>query len=56
MSEVIALSTSRMRDSDLRAIAIYLKDQKGDAQTADATATPDDKTMKAGAAIYADQC
>ena len=56
MSEVIALSTSRMRDSDLRAIAIYLKDQQGDAQTAGATAAPDDKTMKAGAAIYADQC
>ncbi len=55
MSEVIA-STSRMRDDDLRAIAIYLKDQKSDAQTAGATTAPDDKTMKAGAAIYADQC
>jgi mono/diheme cytochrome c family protein len=55
MSEVIA-STSRMSDADLRAIAIYLKDQKGDAQTLGATAAPDDKTMKVGAAIYADQC
>jgi mono/diheme cytochrome c family protein len=55
MSEVIA-STSRMRDADLRAIAIYLKDQKGDAQTAGVTTAPDDKMMKAGAAIYRDQC
>jgi mono/diheme cytochrome c family protein len=63
MSEVIALSTSRMNDSDLRAIAVYLKDQPGGTQTVgaraasdDKTAAPDDKIMKAGAAIYADQC
>jgi mono/diheme cytochrome c family protein len=56
MSEAIALSTSRMSGADLRAIAVYLKDQPGGTQSAGATAAPDDKAMKAGAAIYADQC
>jgi mono/diheme cytochrome c family protein len=62
MSEVIS-STSRMSDADLRAMAVYLKDQPGGTQTVgartapdDITATPADKIMKAGAAIYADQC
>lgn len=64
MSEVIT-STSRMTDADLRAIAVYLKDQPGGTQTVGArsapnaeiaTAAPDDKIMKVGAAIYADQC
>jgi mono/diheme cytochrome c family protein len=54
MSETLNLSTSHMRDSDLKAIAIYLKDQPG--QQEGAADSPDQATMKAGAQIYADEC
>ena len=43
-----------MSDSDLKAIAIYLKDQSGEKQSA--SSDPDEKTMKSGAEIYADEC
>ena len=60
MSETINLSTSKMRDDDLKAIATYLKDRPGDnsaqqSQAEDAPA-PDLATMNAGAQIYADEC
>jgi mono/diheme cytochrome c family protein len=55
MAEAIDLSTSRMTDDDVNAIATYLKSLPGDgkAQTAMAASTPE---MTAGGAIYRDQC
>ncbi|HZQ40597.1 MAG TPA: cytochrome c [Rhizomicrobium sp.] len=54
MAEVVERSTSQMNDSDLRAIAVYLKDQP----PADQPAAPaaDDASMKAGAVLYRDNC
>ncbi len=61
MSETLNLSTSKMSDPDLQAIAIYLKDQSGHQQTAAADPAasadpPDQSAMKAGEQIYADEC
>ena len=54
MSETLNLSTSHMSDPDLKAIAIYLKDQSAKEQ---ATPTaPEQVTMNTGAQIYADEC
>ena len=49
------LSSSRMSDEDLRAMATYLKSLPGrnDSGTPGA---PENKIMTAGAAIYADEC
>jgi mono/diheme cytochrome c family protein len=54
MSETLNLSTSHMRDDDLKAIAAYLKDQPG--QNDKQIAAPDQSVMKVGAQIYADEC
>ncbi len=54
MSETLNLSTSHMRDDDLRAIAVYLKDQPG--QTEKPSAAPDHSVMKIGEQIYVDEC
>jgi mono/diheme cytochrome c family protein len=54
MSETLHMSTSRMTEDDLKAIATYLKDQPGQAEAA--SPTPDQATMNAGAQIYADEC
>jgi mono/diheme cytochrome c family protein len=55
MAEVVSLSTAFMTDSDLKAIAVYLKSLS--AKTNGPTALPkDDPAMVAGAAIYRDQC
>jgi len=65
MSETINLSTSKLSDEDVRAIAVYLKDQPGDPfassahnnQAAAAPGTPPDQhIMRVGAQIYADEC
>ena len=58
MSETIGHSTSHMSDADLKAIAVYLKDQTGGKATVqlDAPATADQTVMKMGAKIYADEC
>ena len=59
MSETLNLSTSKMSDADLKAIAAYLKQPGGqERQTAaaDPSDPPDQKTMKSGAQIYADEC
>jgi mono/diheme cytochrome c family protein len=61
MSETVNLSTSKMDDDDLKAIAIYLKDRPGDAdhQQNEAQSAPlsaDRAPMKMGAQIYADEC
>jgi mono/diheme cytochrome c family protein len=57
MAETISQSTSHMTDADLRAIAIYLKDQpdRGTNENSPPVAS-DQPMMKAGAAIYADAC
>jgi len=54
MADEIAQSSSKMTDADLRAVAVYLKDQPGQAQAAPTAAS--DGVMKMGAAIYADEC
>jgi mono/diheme cytochrome c family protein len=57
MAETISQSTSHMNDADLRAIAVYLKDQPGG--NSDENQQPvasDQPVMKVGAAIYSDQC
>jgi mono/diheme cytochrome c family protein len=54
MSEMISLSTSHMTDADLRAIAVYLKDQPGPEPKAPPPA--DAGVMKMGKSIYADEC
>jgi mono/diheme cytochrome c family protein len=54
MSETLNLSTSHMTDADLKAIAIYLKDQPAGNQST--PPLPDEAKMKIGAKIYADEC
>jgi mono/diheme cytochrome c family protein len=54
MADEIAQSSSKMTDADLRAVAVYLKDQPGQAQATPTAAG--DSVMKMGAAIYADEC
>jgi mono/diheme cytochrome c family protein len=55
MGEVVSLSTTHMTDSDLNAIATYLKSLPG--KPGDASPPPvNDPAMTAGAAIYRDQC
>jgi len=56
MAEVVGYSTSRMSETDLRAIATYLKENGAAAPQTPATITPDDSRMRIGAAIYADSC
>jgi mono/diheme cytochrome c family protein len=56
MGEEVSLASSQMTDADLRAIAIYLKDQVGHGG---GNATPPagtDPVIAAGAAIYTDVC
>ncbi len=55
MSETLNLSTSRMTDADLKAIAVYLKDAPGQNDQA-APLASDQAAMKIGAKVYADQC
>jgi mono/diheme cytochrome c family protein len=56
MAEVIADSTSQMSESDLRAIATYLKDMPAPHAPSAQPVTTDDPAMRAGEAIYVDQC
>jgi mono/diheme cytochrome c family protein len=55
MAEVVAASTSKMSDADVRAIAVYLKDLPPGPAEPEVTAPPE-AGMKAGAAIYAHAC
>lgn len=55
MAEVVTLSTERMTDPDLRAIATYLKSLSGK-QDHPQTVSKEDAAMVSGAAIYRDQC
>jgi len=54
MGEVVDLSTSKLTDGDLHAIAIYLKGISGPAQQG--SPTPDKGVLTAGGAIYQDLC
>jgi mono/diheme cytochrome c family protein len=56
MAEEINLSTSHLRDDDLKAIATYLKSQPVAAPAQTQSLPADQPVMKAGAAIYADEC
>jgi mono/diheme cytochrome c family protein len=53
MGEVVELSTSKLTDGDLNAIAAYLKDVQGPASEA---SSPDKDILAAGEAIYRDLC
>ena len=54
MGEVVDLSTSRLTDRDLNAIATYVKDVSGRAQ--ENAGAPDKDVLTAGGAIYRDLC
>jgi mono/diheme cytochrome c family protein len=57
MAEAIVHSTSRMADSDLAAVATYLKElPAGDRSQEPAPISADTPQMRAGAAIYKDNC
>jgi mono/diheme cytochrome c family protein len=55
MAEAVSHSTSQMTDSDLAAIATYLKERSG-STAANSTAVVEQDTMRAGGAIYKDNC
>jgi mono/diheme cytochrome c family protein len=55
MAEAVSLSTSHMTDEDTRAIATYLKSLPGQ-ENGDKPLPADTGTMRAGSAIYRDQC
>jgi mono/diheme cytochrome c family protein len=55
MAEAVSLSTSHMTDADTGAIATYLKSLPG-REGSEAPLAADSATMKAGNAIYRDQC
>jgi mono/diheme cytochrome c family protein len=56
MSEVVAGSTSHMRDADLRAMAVYLKDHAPRDVGSRQPVSDQDRVMRAGQAIYLDNC
>jgi mono/diheme cytochrome c family protein len=55
MAEAVSLSTSHMTDEDTKAIATYLKSLPG-SDSGDKPMLADAGTMRAGGAIYRDQC
>jgi len=57
MAEVVQDSTSRMTEADLRAMAVYLKDQPVHGPPSPPVALPaDNPQMRTGAALYVDNC
>lgn len=56
MADVVATSTSRMSDDDVRAIAVYLKALPAGPSGPAIVSSPPEAEMKTGAAIYAHQC
>ena len=54
MAEGIAQSSSKLSDVDLRALAVYLKDQPG--QNKETPTAASTGVMKMGVAIYTDEC
>jgi mono/diheme cytochrome c family protein len=55
MSEVVVDSTSQLHDDDLHAIAVYLKSLP-EREEAPKPVADNDPAMRAGSAIFADQC
>ena len=55
MAEVVEQSTSHLTDADAHAIAVYLKSLPGD-EASNTKISAADPAMKAGQAIYHDQC
>jgi mono/diheme cytochrome c family protein len=56
MADVVQKSSSSMIDADLRAVATYLKEQPTPKEQSVQPVAASDPAMKAGAAIYADEC
>ncbi|HTW72206.1 MAG TPA: cytochrome c [Acetobacteraceae bacterium] len=56
MADEIEDSSSHMTTSDLRAIAVFLKDQPGGETPSGQAMATDDPVMRAGEAIYTDEC
>jgi mono/diheme cytochrome c family protein len=56
MAEAIEDSTSQMTDTDLQAIAVYLKDVPGYPTSLQGALAAGDPRMQAGQAIYEDNC
>jgi mono/diheme cytochrome c family protein len=56
MSDVIVHSTSQMTAADLRAIAVYLKDQPAPSGESPKPVSGEDRMMRAGQAVYLDNC
>jgi mono/diheme cytochrome c family protein len=56
MGEVIQDSTSQLREADLHAMAVFLKDQPAPEQPSAPAVAQDDPSMKVGQAIYIDEC
>jgi mono/diheme cytochrome c family protein len=57
MAEAVSHSTSQMTDEDITAIATYLKDSgAGDSASKPTPIAANDDAMRAGAAIYKDNC
>jgi mono/diheme cytochrome c family protein len=56
MGEEVTQSSLHATEADLRAIAIYLKDQQGGAKRPADPLNPNRADMQAGAAIYSDVC
>ncbi len=56
MQDVVEISTSKMSDADLRAIAVYLKSLPASPNGERAPAAPAKLAMHQGQSIYVDQC
>ncbi|MBV8121299.1 MAG: cytochrome c [Alphaproteobacteria bacterium] len=56
MAEAVTNSTSHLTDADLRAMAIYLKDQSAGGGGMPQPVSMQDPTMQRGQAIYYDRC
>jgi mono/diheme cytochrome c family protein len=56
MAEEVEQSSSKISDGDLKAIAVYLKDQSAPETAPPPALEASDPVMKAGQAIYRDQC
>jgi cbb3-type cytochrome c oxidase subunit III len=56
MAEVVEMSTSHLTDADAHAIATYLKSLGGGDNASSTKIAASDPGMKAGQAIYHDQC
>jgi mono/diheme cytochrome c family protein len=55
MAEVVELSTSKLTDSDLHAMAAYLKQLPATGRDTD-VAHPDSRSLRVGEAVFVDEC